>query len=243
MTRYSRQIILPEIGEEGQSKLADASLLIVGVGALGSASALYLTAAGVGHLSIADADEVRLSNLNRQVLYNEGDLGELKAPAAKRHLKQINSDVVIESHGRIDASNLNHILSARKYNAVIDGTDNFETRYLINEACVDSDIPYIYGSVLGWQGQMTIFDAKKGPCYSCLYPERPPAELSPTCSEAGVIGPTPGMIGLLQATEAIKLILECSDLLTGKLCLVDILKGDFRHVDISKDPHCPICAR
>ena len=243
MTRYSRQIILPEIGESGQSKLADASLLIVGVGALGSASALYLAAAGVGHLSIADADDVRLSNLNRQVLYNEEDLGQQKAPVAKRHLEKINSDVTIEAHGRIDSSNLNNILEARKFDAIIDGTDNFETRYLINEASVDHDIPYLYGSVLGWQGQMTIFDAKRGPCYACLYPERPPAELSPTCTEAGVVGPTPGMIGLLQAAEAIKLIIGSDDLLTGKLCLVDILKGDFRHVDISKDPHCPICAR
>lgn len=239
--RYARQTILPEIGEAGQAKIASSSVLIVGAGGLGSPAALYLAAAGIGHISIADGDEVRLHNLNRQILYNDSDIGMPKADKAKSNLGKFNRGVDVSPIGRIDGSNVSDILSDRKYDLVIDATDNFETRYILNEACADKGLVLIYGSVLGWKGQVSVFDAKKGPCYQCIYPEPPSEDDSPTCYRSGVIGVAPGIVGVLQATEAIKLIVMGQSSMIGRLLLVDLLSLDFRLVEISKDPRCKIC--
>lgn len=240
MNRYARQIILPEIGEAGQKKLSASTVLIVGAGGLGSPSALYLAAAGVGKITIADADEVRLNNLNRQILYRERDLGEKKAEAAQRNLAEFNGEVKIETAGRIDGQKISEILCRTKYAAVVDGTDNFETRYLLNEACVEFGVPYIYGAVLGWEGQVSVFSAGNGPCYQCLYPE-PPADAK-TCVEAGVIGAATGIIGALQASEAIKLIIGAGDILIGKMLIINVLESRYKIIDTARDPHCPACS-
>lgn len=239
--RYARQIILPEIDEAGQSKLLAASVLLVGVGGLGSPIALYLAAAGVGHITIADADEVRLNNLNRQILYNESDLGHLKVDQARKKLEKFNNDIDIKIVGRINESTLSEVLESKEYSVVIDGTDNFETRYLINDACINAELPYVYGSVLGWQGQVSVFEAKKGPCYRCIYPEAPLREESPTCGEAGVIGVSTGCIGILEAAEAVKLIIGKGTVLWGKMLIADLFNAEFRTVQLSKDPKCISC--
>jgi adenylyltransferase/sulfurtransferase len=240
-SRYARQVILPEIGRAGQEKLAGASVLIVGAGGLGSPAAIYLAAAGVGHLTIADADEVRINNLNRQILFGENDLGQLKVDAAKKRLTEINSNIDLSMMRRINNANVDEVIADKKIDIVLDGTDNFETRYIINDACVNRKIPFVQGSVLGWRGQISVFDSKQGPCYQCLYPEEPPAELAPTCVEAGVIGVTTGIVGVLEAAEVLKLILNEANVLVGKMLLVDLLKTDFRTVEVVKDPKCRCC--
>ena len=243
MSRYARQIILPEIGEEGQEKLGKSKILIVGAGGLGSPAAIYLAAAGIAHLAIADADEVRLNNLNRQILYNESDLGHLKVDQAKIHLEKLNSDIFVDPLGRIDDSNISNLLKENKYDLVIDGTDNFETRYTVNNACVEHGVPFIHGSVLGWEGHVSVFASKRGPCYQCVYPEAPPPEASPTCVQAGVIGVVPGLVGILQASEAIKYLLDIEDILVGKMLIVNLKALDFKTVELSKDPKCQSCGR
>lgn len=240
-SRYARQIILPEVGEDGQQKLLSASILIVGAGGLCSPSALYLTAAGIGHLMIADADEVRLNNLNRQILYGEKDLGKPKAAQAKKRLQELNSEIEIRTVGRIDESNIHALLSSAKFDAVIDATDNFETRFTVNSACVEKQVPFIYGSVLGFQGQVSIFGHKKGPCYQCIYPEPPLDAQAFSCVQTGVIGVSPGIVGTMQAAEAIKLILDVGKLLSSKMLLIDLLGLNFKIMDLSRDPKCPIC--
>lgn len=241
-SRYARQIILPELGGKGQETLSESSVLVVGAGGLGSPAIYYLAAAGIGNISVADADEVRMNNLNRQILYNLSDLGSKKTDSLKKNIGQFNDQLRIKTIGRIDESNIYEILSEDRYDAVIDGTDNFETRFILNDACVEKKIPFIYGSVLGWEGQVSVFDSVSGPCYQCVFREAPAPELSPTCVEAGVIGVTPGIIGTLQASEAIKTILKSRDRLVGKMLVVDLLRTNFRTFELNKDPLCPSCS-
>jgi len=240
MNRYARQIILPEIGEAGQKRLAEASVLIVGAGGLGSPAALYLAAAGAGNIVIADADEVRINNLNRQILYREKDLGQKKIDAARQNLIEFNSRIKIETVGRVDRQKISELFGRTRYAAVIDGTDNFDTRYLLNEASIEFNVPYIYGAVLGWEGQLAVFDAMRGPCYQCVYRE-PPVDAK-TCIEAGVIGALTGIIGAMQASEAIKLIIGAGETLIGKILIINTLANNYKIIDTVRDPHCPACS-
>lgn len=239
-SRYSRQISLPHVGVEGQQKLKQGSVLIVGSGGLGSPSSIYLTAAGVGRLGLVDFDRVDLSNLHRQVLHQTGDVGRPKVESAKEHLTALNPEVVIEVHEtRLTSENAMDIL--RSYDVVIDGSDNFATRYLINDACVLLGKPNVYGSVFRFEGQASVFDARSGPCYRCLYAEPPPPGFVPSCEEGGVFGVLPGIIGLIQATEAIKILLEEGTTLAGRLLLFDALRMSFRELRLKKDSQCKIC--
>ena len=241
MNRYARQITLPEIGEAGQQKLRDASVLIVGAGGLGSPTSLYLAAAGVGRIGLVDFDRVDLTNLHRQILYGTSDVGTPKLEAASARLRDLNPDVRIETHeARLTSENALDILAA--YNVVIDGTDNFATRYLVNDACVLLGKPNVYGSVFRFDGQVSVFATKDGPCYRCLYPEPPPPHLVPNCAEGGVLGVLPGVVGTLQATEAIKLITGVGETLAGRLLLFDALRMTFRTMRVPKrcDQHAAI---
>jgi sulfur-carrier protein adenylyltransferase/sulfurtransferase len=238
--RYSRHLILPEIGPEGQRRIRAARVLLVGAGGLGSPVALYLTAAGIGTLGIVDGDTVDASNLQRQVLHGTAALGRSKLDSARERLGDLNPGVEVVAHpGWLGAENALALVSA--YDLVVDGTDNFRTRYLVNDACVLAGKPNFHGSVFRFEGQASVFCAPGGPCYRCLYPEPPPPELVPSCAEGGVLGVVPGLIGLVQATEVLKWVTGAGTPLVGRLLLVDALGPEFRTVKIGKDPRCPAC--
>jgi len=238
--RYSRHLLVPEVGEQGQLKLLDAHVLLVGAGGLGSPAAYYLAAAGVGTMGIIDADVVDESNLQRQILHNTKRIGQLKAESARETIEALNPDVkVITYIERLDETNVARVIA--DYGVLIDGTDNFPTRYLLNDAALIANKPVVHGSVFRFEGQLTVFKPYDGPCYRCLYPEPPPPELAPSCAEAGVLGVLPGIIGLLQATETIKLLLGIGDPLVGRLMTYDALAGEFSELRLFRDPACPAC--
>ena len=238
--RYSRHLLIPEVGEEGQRKLLDARVLLVGAGGLGSPAALYLAAAGVGTIGIIDADVVDDSNLQRQVIHTTERLGIPKVESARIGIQALNPDVRVEKHEvHLDKSNVLEIFS--RYDVILDGTDNFATRYLINDACVLLDKPNAHGSIFRFEGQATTFIPHVGPCYRCLFPSPPPPELAPSCAEAGVLGLLPGTIGIIQATEVAKLILGIGEPLVGRLLTYDALEMEFRELRLSRDPECPMC--
>lgn len=238
--RYSRHLLVPEVGEAGQFKLLDSRVLFIGAGGLGSPAALYLAAAGVGTLGIIDADVVEDSNLQRQVIHNTQRIGQYKAESARETIEALNPDVeVITYIERLDEGNVARIIA--DYDVIIDGTDNFPTRYLLNDAAIIANKPVVHGSVFRFEGQLTVFKPNEGPCYRCLYPEPPPPELAPSCAEAGVLGVLPGIIGLLQATETIKLLLDIGEPLVGRLLTYDALAGEFSELRLFRDPHCPAC--
>jgi len=238
--RYSRHLLLPEVGLEGQRKLKAARVLCVGAGGLGSPVALYLAAAGVGTLGLVDYDAVDLSNLQRQILHTTEDVGRPKLESARRRLHALNPDVQVETH-EMTLSSANALSLLGQYDYVVDGTDNFPTRYLINDACVLLGKPNIYGSVFRFEGQASVFAMREGPCYRCLYPEPPPPGLVPSCAEGGVLGVLPGLIGTIQATETIKLIIGAGAPLVGRLLLFDGLAMRLREVKLRKDSDCPVC--
>ncbi|MCB9734571.1 MAG: molybdopterin-synthase adenylyltransferase MoeB [Deltaproteobacteria bacterium] len=239
--RYARQIILPQLGEAGQQKLLDSKVLLVGAGGLGSPTALYLAAGGVGTIGIIDNDKVDTSNLQRQILHSEGAAGTPKVQSATETLRRLNSDVKIVTYEeRLTSENVMRIFEG--WDVVVDGTDNFPTRYLINDACVFLGIPNVHGSIYHFDGQCTIFNHGDGPCYRCLYPEPPPPELAPSCAEAGVLGAICGVVGTMQAVETIKVLLEMGDDLTGRLVSFDALKMSFRELKVRRDPHCLVCS-
>lgn len=238
--RYGRHLIIPEVGLEGQRKLKSASVLIVGAGGLGSPLAFYLTAAGVGRIGIVDFDVVDLSNLQRQIIHTTKDVGRSKLESAREKLKALNPNVKIETYEmRLTSENALDVI--KNYDIVVDGTDNFPTRYLVNDACVFLKKPNVYGSIFRFEGQVSVFYADRGPCYRCLYKEPPPPGLVPSCAEGGVLGVLPGIIGTIQALETIKLILGIGEPLIGKLLLFDALKMKFREINLRKDPECPVC--
>jgi molybdopterin/thiamine biosynthesis adenylyltransferase/rhodanese-related sulfurtransferase len=238
--RYSRHTLLPEFGVEGQERLKAGRVLIVGAGGLGSPAALYLAAAGVGTIGLVDFDDVDLTNLQRQVLYGTSDVGRPKVDVASAKLSDLNPHITIARHReRLTASNASQIIQA--YDLVVDGTDNFSTRYLVNDVCVMARRPNVYGSVFRFEGQAAVFAAADGPCYRCLHPEPPPPGLIPNCAEAGVLGVLPGIIGTIQATEAIKLLTGIGEPLVGKLLLYDALRMRFRQITLPRDPSCPVC--
>ncbi len=237
--RYSRQIVMPEIGPEGQEKLKASSVLVVGMGGLGTPAAVFLAAAGVGRIGLVDYDTVQTSNLHRQVLYSDQDLGKKKVEVAKSRLQMTNPHIRIEIFDtKLDSTNALEIL--RGYDVVIDGTDNFPARYLIGDACVLLGTPDVYASVFRLDGQMTVF-AKSGPCYRCIHPQPPPPDSVPSCAEAGVLGVLPGIMGSLQAAEALKLILHIGDSLIGRLLVLDATEMRFTEIKVGKNPECPIC--
>ena len=238
--RYSRHLLLPPVGPEGQRKLKAARVLLVGGGGLGSPAALYLAAAGIGTIGLVEFDAVSESNLQRQVLYGTADVGRPKLDAARERIADLNPLVQLEAHAaRLSAQNALDIV--RAYDVVLDGTDNFPTRYLVNDACVLTRRPYVYGSVFRFEGQASVFGAPDGPCYRCLFPEPPPPGAVPDCEEGGVLGVLPGLIGVIQATEVLKLVLGAGDALIGRLLLVDALRMQFRTLRLERDPECPAC--
>jgi adenylyltransferase/sulfurtransferase len=240
--RYSRHLLIPEIGEAGQQRLLDARVLLIGAGGLGSPAALYLAAAGVGTLGIVDGDDVDDSNLQRQIIHTTDRIGAPKAESARDAIAALNPDVTVELHPvRLTKENAEALIE--RYDVVLDGSDNFATRYLVNDVCVLLKKPYSHGSIFRFEGQATTFDPRleSGPCYRCLFPEPPPPELAPSCAEAGVLGVLPGMIGMIQATEVVKLVLGIGEPLTGRLLMYDALGMTFRTLTLSKDPHCPMC--
>jgi molybdopterin/thiamine biosynthesis adenylyltransferase/rhodanese-related sulfurtransferase len=241
-TRYSRHVLLPEVGLEGQLKLLDAKVLLLGAGGLGAPTALYLAAAGVGTLGIVDDDEVDLSNLQRQVIHTNDRIGVPKVDSAEQTINALNPDVnVVKYQTRIDASNIMEI--AEGYDVIVDGVDNFPTRYLLNDATVRLKIPVVSASILGFDGQLAVFAPYEGPCYRCLYPTPPPAELAPSCGANGVLGVLPGTMGMLQATEVVKLITGAGEPLIGRLLLYEALGASFTELKVRRDPDCPICSR
>ena len=238
--RYSRHLILPEVGMEGQLKLKQAKVLCVGAGGLGSPLALYLAAAGVGTLGIVDFDAVDLTNLQRQIIHGTSDVGRKKLDSAAESIANINPNVNVRKfETRLTSANALEIF--RDFDIIVDGTDNFATRYLVNDACVLTGKPNVYGSVFRFEGQASVFATKDGPCYRCLYPEPPPPGVIPSCAEGGVLGILPGLVGVIQATETIKLILGSGEPLIGRLLLVDALAMRFREVKVRKSPDCPVC--
>jgi molybdopterin/thiamine biosynthesis adenylyltransferase len=240
-TRYSRHVLIPEIGEEGQLKLLDSRILLIGAGGLGSPASLYLAAAGVGKLGIIDADIVDETNLQRQIVHSLNTLGEPKVDSAKRTIQGLNPDVeVVGYRERLTSENIDRIL-ADGWDIIVDGADNFPTRYLVNDASVWHDIPVVHGSIYRFEGQVTVFKPKVGPCYRCLFPEPPPPELAPSCSEGGVLGVLPGIVGSLQTSEALKLALGIGEPLIGRLLLFDALETDFSEVQIERRTDCPVC--
>jgi sulfur-carrier protein adenylyltransferase/sulfurtransferase len=240
--RYSRHLLLPEVGIEGQQKLLDAKVLLLGAGGLGSPTALYLAAAGVGTLGIVDNDEVDLSNLQRQVIHSSDRIGMPKVDSAEQTINALNPDVKVVKHNlRLGPENIMEILPG--YEIVVDGLDNFPTRYLLNDASVRLQIPVVSAAILGFEGQLSVFKPYDGPCYRCLFPVPPPAELAPSCGANGVLGVLPGTMGLLQATEVIKLILGEGDPLIGRLLMYDALAARVTEVKVRRDPECPICSR
>src|SRR5438067_4706236 len=238
--RYSRHLIMPEVGMEGQQKLKAARVLCIGTGGLGSPLALYLTAAGVGTLGLVDFDVVDYTNLQRQIIHSTPDVGRPKLESAEEKLRALNPYVDIRKfETRLTSANALEIF--REFDVVADGTDNFPTRYLVNDACVLTGKPNVYGSIFRFEGQASVFATKDGPCYRCLYPEPPPPGLVPSCAEGGVLGILPGLVGVIQATETIKLILGSGDSLIGRLLLVDAMAMRFRELKLRKNPDCPAC--
>ena len=241
LDRYSRHILLPEIGDKGQEKLLKSRVLLLGAGGLGSPAALYLAAAGVGTLGIIDADTVDASNLQRQVLHGTASLGVPKVESGKKRVEDLNPDVkVVPFQERLTSENIDRIFD-QGWDVIVDGLDNFPTRYLVNDASIWKNIPVVHGSIFRFDGQVTTFAPRNGPCYRCLYPEPPPAHLAPSCSEAGVLGVLPGIIGTIQATEAIKLLLGQGEPLIGRLLMYDSLQMTFRQLRLRRDPSCPVC--
>jgi len=239
--RYSRHLLIPEVGEEGQLKLLESRVLLVGAGGLGSPASLYLAAAGVGRLGIVDDDRVDSSNLQRQIAHSTETLGEWKAESARRTIEALNPDVeVVPYLERLTSENVERIL-ADGWDVIVDGADNFPTRYLVNDAAVWHDIPLVHGSIYRFEGQVTVFKPHEGPCYRCLFPQPPPPELAPSCAEGGVLGVLPGIVGSLQASEALKLCLGVGDPLVGRLLLFDALATEFNEVTLRRDPNCPVC--
>ena len=239
--RYSRHLLIPEIGVQGQRSLLDAQVLLVGAGGLGSPAALYLAAAGIGRLGIVDDDVVDESNLQRQVLHSTAALGEPKVESAARRLRGLNPDVEVSPYGeRLTADNVDGILE-EGWDVVVDGADNFPTRYLLNDASVWHRVPVVHGSIFRFEGQVTVFAPNKGPCYRCLFPEPPPPELAPSCAEGGVLGVLPGVIGSIQGAETLKLVLGIGEPLIGRLLLYDALAASFDEVAVRRDPKCPVC--
>ncbi|MEN9594031.1 MAG: hypothetical protein RLY23_514 [Actinomycetota bacterium] len=238
--RYKRHLLLPEVGEAGQQRLLESKVLLLGAGGLGSPAAMYLAAAGVGTLGIVDMDVVDNSNLQRQILHNIDRVGDRKVDSAKKTLTLLNPDINVVGYDvRFGAENVLDILDG--YDVVVDGTDNFPTRYLLNDAALIKRIPVVHGSIFRFEGQVTVFDPYVGPCYRCLLPEPPPPELAPSCAEAGVLGVLPGIIGSIQALEAIKLLLDLGDPLRGRLLAYDALEQSFRTFKVRRDPRCPAC--
>lgn len=242
LERYSRHLVIPEVGREGQLKLKKAKVLVLGAGGLGSPVSIYLAAAGVGTIGIMDFDELSYSNLQRQILYSTNDVGHPKTELAKQRLKEINPNTEIILHNE-KLTNKNALEIFKGYDVIADGTDNFAARYLVNDACVLLGKPFVYGSILRFDGQVTFFDPKNGPCYRCLYPEPPAAGDVPNCADGGVLGVLPGMIGTIQANEIIKYILKKGKLLTGRLLLLDALNMEIKEVKFSKDDACPVCGK
>ena len=238
--RYSRHIILKEVGAKGQKKLLNSKVLIIGAGGLGAPAALYLAAAGVGHIGIVDADEVDLSNLQRQVIHSTADIGKAKVKSAKESMVAINPDVEVTTYRMfVDASNVRELI--REYDFIIDGTDNFPAKFLINDACVLEKKPFSHAGIIRFQGQLMTYVPGEGPCYRCVFKNPPPKDAVPTCKQAGVIGAMAGTIGTLQAMEAIKYIIGKGELLTGKLLTYDALKMDFRKINFKRDCNCAVC--
>jgi molybdopterin/thiamine biosynthesis adenylyltransferase/rhodanese-related sulfurtransferase len=240
ISRYSRHLILPEVGMEGQQKLKAAKVLCVGTGGLGAPLALYLAAAGVGTIGLVDFDTVDASNLQRQIIHSTATVGKLKVDSAEIMLKGLNPYLNVVKHN-VMLTSANALEIFKDYDVIADGTDNFQTRYLVNDACVLLDKPNAYGSIFRFEGQASVFATKEGPCYRCLYPEPPPPGLVPSCAEGGVLGILPGLVGVIQATEVIKLILGIGDTLVGRLLLVDALTMHFRTLKLRKNPDCPAC--
>ncbi|MBS1249624.1 MAG: putative adenylyltransferase/sulfurtransferase MoeZ [Chloroflexi bacterium] len=238
--RYSRHLLIPEVGLAGQKKLKAASVLVIGTGGLGSPVALYLAAAGIGRIGLVDYDVVDFSNLQRQVIHGESQLDELKVESARERMLDINPSIEVDVYNELFTSE-NAFRIAKPYDLIIDGTDNFPTRYLVNDLCVMTGKPNVYGSIFRFEGQASVFDAQEGPCYRCLFPEPPPPGLVPSCAEGGVLGVLPGTIGTIQATEAIKLILGIGDSLAGKLLLYNALDMSFDFVNLRKNPDCKVC--
>jgi len=241
VARYSRHLIMPEVGMEGQKRLKASSVLLIGAGGLGSPASLYLAAAGVGHLGIIDADIVDESNLQRQIAHSLNTLGTPKVDSARRTIEALNPDVEVTTYReRLTSDNIDRILDDG-WDIIVDGADNFPTRYLVNDASVWRGIPVVHGSIYRFEGQVTVFKPHEGPCYRCLYPSPPPPELAPSCSEGGVLGVLPGIVGTLQTNEALKLAAEIGDPLVGRLLLFDALTTDFTEVKIKRNPDCPVC--
>ena len=240
--RYGRHLIMPEVGMQGQKKLKAARVLVVGTGGLGSPLCLYLAAAGVGKIGLVDFDQVDQSNLQRQVIFSVRDVGRPKLEAAKDRILELNPNIQVENYEiRLTSENALDII--KDYDIVVDGTDNFPTRYLVNDACVLLGKVNVYGSIYRFEGQISVFDAKQGPCYRCLYPEPPPPGMVPSCAEGGVLGVLPGVVGTLQAVETIKLIIRKGESLVGRLLLFDALNMDLRELKLKKNPNCPICGQ
>jgi molybdopterin/thiamine biosynthesis adenylyltransferase/rhodanese-related sulfurtransferase len=238
--RYARHLSIPEVGPDGQRKLKRSSVLLIGAGGLGSPAALYLAAAGIGRIGLVDHDAVELSNLQRQILHDTASVGGSKLDSAARRLTGINPNVKIETfETRLESVNAIEILTG--WDIVVDGSDNFPTRYLVNDACVLLGLPFAYGAILRFEGQASLFGAPGGPCYRCLFPEPPPPGLVPNCAEAGVLGVLPGIVGAIQAAETIKWLLGEGDTLAGRLLLIDALRMEFRSLNIAPDPECPLC--
>jgi len=240
MLRYSRHVLLPEVGIEGQQRLKEARVLCVGAGGLGSPAALYLAAAGIGTLGLIDSDVVDVTNLQRQIIHGTPDVGRSKIASASDRLRSINPFVRIEPYAdRLDEKNALSLISA--YDVIVDGSDNFPTRYLVNDACVLARRPNAYGSIFRFEGQASVFAAQNGPCYRCLHPEPPPPGLIPSCAEGGVLGVLPGIVGTIQATEAIKLVLQIGAPLVGRFLIYNALRMRFREIVLRQDPDCPVC--
>jgi molybdopterin/thiamine biosynthesis adenylyltransferase/rhodanese-related sulfurtransferase len=239
--RYSRHLLIPEVGEEGQRTLLNARVLLVGAGGLGSPASLYLAAAGVGTIGIVDEDVVDDSNLQRQIVHSTARLGEPKVESARQTLEALNPDVDVRTfRERLTSENIDRILG-EGWDVIVDGADNFPTRYLVNDASVWHDIPVVHGSIYRFEGQVTVFKPGEGPCYRCLFPTPPPPEFAPSCAEGGVLGVLPGIVGSLQASEALKLVLGIGDPLVGRLQLFDALGATFTEVALRRDPECPVC--
>src|SRR5512139_1027198 len=238
--RYSRHLLIPEVGLEGQKKLKAASVLVIGTGGLGSPTALYLAAAGVGRIGLVDYDVVDASNLQRQVIHGTAGIGTLKVESARKRMLDLNPDIQVDVYNEPFTS-ANAMRIAADYDVIIDGTDNFPTRYLTNDVCVLLGKPNVYGSIFRFDGQVSVFDARRGPCYRCLFPEPPPPGLVPSCAEGGVLGVLPGTIGTLQATEALKVLLGIGTTLMGRLLIYDALEMSFDFVKLRKNPACRVC--
>ncbi|HZW01939.1 MAG TPA: molybdopterin-synthase adenylyltransferase MoeB [Candidatus Deferrimicrobium sp.] len=238
--RYSRHLLIPEVGAAGQAKLLSSRVLFIGAGGLGSPAMLYLAAAGVGTIGIVDFDVVDASNLQRQVVHRADRVGMKKTESAAQTIRELNPDVRVETHEEmLGPDNVDRLIAG--YDLILDGTDTFETRYTLNDAAVRAGIPVVHASVFRFEGQLTVFVPHEGPCYRCLYPTPPPPELAPGCSVAGVLGVVPGVMGLLQATEGIKVLLDIGDSLAGRLLIYDALDGSFSELQLRRDPHCPAC--